>query len=265
MGRDTIYSMPKKKQKLVIANWKMNPQTSIEAEHIFQEIKKTAVKLKRTHAVVCSPAIFLGDLQAIYSGEKISIGAQDVFWEKNGSYTGEVSVGQLKDSGVKYVLVGHSERRALGETNEIVKNKLDAVISSGMKAVLCIGESERDDHGDYLAFITEELRSGLAGVSPKNIKNVIVAYEPIWAIGKCKEDAMSPHDMHQMSLFIRKILMSMFQRNIASRVNILYGGSVERENAEELIKDGEIDGFLIGRASLEGKHFSDILNIVERS
>jgi len=257
--------MPKKKQKLVIANWKMNPPMSLEAEHIFSEIKKTGVRLKNTHAVVCPPSVFLGDLQAVYSGEKVSIGAQDVFWEKSGSYTGEVSIGQLKDSGVRYVLVGHSERRALGETNDVVKKKLDTVLAAGMTAVLCVGETKRDSHGDYLAFITEELRTALFDVSEKDMKSVIIAYEPVWAIGKSGAEAMGPHDMHQMTLFVRKILMSMFQKSVASKIKIIYGGSVERSNAEELIKDGEVDGFLVGHASLDAKHFSDILNIVEQS
>jgi len=251
-------------KKLVIANWKMNPQTSAEAESMFSDIKKIGVKLKKTHAVVCPPDIFLGDLQAVYSGEKVSLGAQDVFWKKKGSYTGEVSVDQLKDSDVKYVLVGHSERRALGETNEEVQMKLEAVVEAGMTPVLCVGEIERDDHGDYLSFITEELKSALLNISEKKIKNVIVAYEPIWAIGKDGDDAMSPHDMHQMSLFIRKILLSMFQKKAASSVSVIYGGSVERDNAEDLMRGGEVNGFLVGHASLDAKHFSDILNIVEK-
>lgn len=252
-------------KRLVIANWKMNPQTAIEAESMFSEIKKTALKLKKTHAVICPPSIFLGDLQAVYSGEKISIGAQNVFWKKKGSHTGEISTDQLKDSGVKYVLVGHSERRALGESNEEVRMKLEAVIGSGMIPVLCIGEKDRDDHGDFLAFLTEELKSALLNITEKKIKSVVIAYEPIWAIGKDGEDAMSPHDMHQMSLFIKKILMSMFQKKAVSSIPVIYGGSVKRDNAEDLIKEGEIEGFLVGGASLEPNHFSDILNIVEKN
>lgn len=259
---DTIDGMSKK--RLVVGNWKMNPQMSLEAEHIFNEIKKIAVRLKKVHAVVCSPYVFLGDLQAIYSGKKISIGAQDVFWEKRGPYTGEISIDQLKDSSVRYVLIGHSERRRLGDTNDIVKRKMETVISTNLIPILCVGESKRDDHGDYLAFISEELRSAFVNIPEKKMKNVVIAYEPIWAIGQTKEDAMSPHDMHQMTLFIRKILMSMFQKSLVSGIKILYGGSVEKGNSEELIKEGNIDGFLVGRASLDAKHFSDILNIVEK-
>ncbi len=257
--------MAKKANKFLIGNWKMNPQTVAEAEKLFKKIKPTAVRFKNTHVVLCPPTIFLGDIEPLYRGEKISFGAQDIFWEMDGAYTGEISASQLVDAGVSYVLIGHSERRALGEDNESVKRKLEATLRHSLTPVLCVGETKRDHGGEYLSFITEQITSAFEDISVKDVSDVVIAYEPVWAIGKDEDDAMTAHELHQMSLFVRKILTNLYDAKTARKVSVIYGGSVKRENAEELISEGNIDGFLVGSASLDAEHFLDIGRIIENS
>ncbi|PIP87409.1 triose-phosphate isomerase [Candidatus Campbellbacteria bacterium CG22_combo_CG10-13_8_21_14_all_36_13] len=262
------YRYMNSKTKYVIGNWKMEPRTAVEARALFLSIKKQSSRIKNTSIIICPPAIFLGDLQMAHSGNKISIGAQNVFWENpssgRGAFTGEISANQLIDSSVEYVIVGHSERRALGETNEIVAEKLHTIVEAKLTPILCIGERLRDEEGEYLSFIKEQIETALRDVPHNKIKNIIIAYEPVWAIGR-GDDAMGPKDMHEVSLYIHKILVSMFGKKIASGVDVVYGGSVERSNAEELIKGGEISGFLVGHASLYADHFIDIVKIVDNS
>lgn len=258
--------MSKSKKTYIIGNWKMNPKTSIEAETIFSTLQSLYTPNPKLSVVVCPPIIFLGDLEAVNTKNNIHIGSQDVFWEKIGkkitTYTGEIALEQLKDSKVDTVIVGHSERRALGESAHVVALKVEAVTSFGMNAVLCIGETTRDASGDYFSVVKEQLVSALKNIPPAHMKRVRIAYEPVWAIGDGGE-AIRTHDMHEMSIYIRKTLIDLFDTHIASRTPILYGGSVTRENAEMLMKEGQVDGFLIGRASLDPTHFIDILSLVK--
>lgn len=199
---------------LIIANWKMNPQSFKEAKLLFNAVKNSG-------GVICPPFVYLSSLKAS--------GAQDVFWEEKGAFTGEVSPLMLKNLGVKYVIVGHSERRKyLKETNEIIVEKLKVALKVGLKPILCIDK------------ITQ---------IPKNIKGLIIAYEPLFAIGTGK--ACSPQKAKKMRISIRKI--------VGSRVPVLYGGSVNSENARNYIKEAGFDGLLIGGASLKAKEFNKII------
>lgn len=240
----------------------MNPQTLIDAKKIFSGIKKTARGLRNIQTVICPPNVFISELNKLYSGHRISLGAQNVFWEEKGSYTGEVSADEIKSVGGKFVIIGHSEARALGETNEIVNKKVKASLKAGLNVILCIGESKRDSHALYLKFLEEEIKVALSGVSRKELSNLIVAYEPIWAIGKSAEDAISSHQMHEMYIFVKKTITEAYDKKSAEKVPILYGGSVEVENAERLLEKGEVDGFLVGHSSLKADQFSEILQIV---
>lgn len=253
-----------KKKKIVIANWKMNPQTVAEAKKLFLSVKKNASKTRSIKTIICPPFIYLTELKKLYSGSSISIGSQDVFFENKGAHTGEVSPKMLKNLRIQYVTIGHSEKRALGESNEIVNKKVIAASKEKMHIVLCVGEKKRDAHAGHLEFVREQLQSALSGISRQSLKNIIVAYEPIWAIGKSDEDALSPNDMHEMSIFIRKILSEIYGKKSALLVPIIYGGSAEPENVKILMKDGEIDGFLVGHASLKADDFSEILEIVNK-
>src|SRR3989338_6037574 len=148
-----------KNKKLIVANWKMNPTTLAEAKKLFENIKKTASKVKNIQTVICPPSVYLSELGKLYSGRRIALGAQDVFWEKKGAYTGEQSSKMIKDIGAKYVIIGHSERRERGETNEMVNKKIITSLEEGLNVILCIGEKVRDLQALYLKFLEEEIRS----------------------------------------------------------------------------------------------------------
>lgn len=247
---------------LVVANWKMNPQSAAEAKEIYSGTRRAAIKYKKVTTVVCPPAIYLQEFSRLKS-KGVYLGAQNVFYEESGSYTGEISPYQVAGFGATHVIVGHSERRALGETDEVVNKKVLALHGAKLTAIICIGEAARDANGDYFALIRQELKTALKNVSKKNLlKNVVIAYEPIWAIGKSDADAIKGSDMHEMSLFIRKVLMEIYKDKKIFSVPILYGGSVTPANAEEIYLGGEVDGFLVGRASLSVPDFAAIIKIV---
>ena len=237
------------KTKLIIANWKMNPETEIEAKDALNKIKAGLKKEKGNKVVICPPFVFIDLVKKSVGTEKeIVLGAQDVFIGQGNSHTGEVSIDMLKELGVKYVIVGHSERKAEGETDEIITKKLAGVIKNGLKVILCIGEKERNDHGDYYHEIKRQLHSSLDGVTKKSAKNIIIAYEPVWAIGTGQqptaEDVVTVHQL------IRKIL-----GNVGQTVPVLYGGSVNAGNAASILREDEVDGVLVGSASLNADSF----------
>ncbi len=248
-----------KTKKLVVGNWKMYPERVEDAKKIVGEIRRVMSKVRKTNVVICPPFVYI----PIFSGIKkglLHLGAQSTNAESHGSLTGEVSVSQLEQFNVDYVIVGHSERRKMGEADEAVNKKLKAVVSYGMNAILCVGESSRDHNGDYLDKIKDQIHLGLRGLEKKYTSQVVIAYEPIWAVGA--KDAMSPRDVHETTIFIRKVLNDMFG-DYSSSVLILYGGAVDKFNAEKLVKEGNISGFLIGRQSLVAKDFVEIIKIVD--
>ncbi len=247
-----------KMKKIIVGNWKMNPSDLLVAKKLFLSIKRTASQLKKVKVVVCPPFVFVSDLKKL-SGDCVLIGAQDLFYEEGGAFTGEISPSMLKSAGVSYAIVGHSERRNLGETDEIINRKILAGLRGGLKIILCIGEKLRDESGDYLNFIRGQMATDLKGVSKKLLKNLIIAYEPIWAIGKDAPRAASPDDVIEISIFIRRILAQMFGRDIAMSVEILYGGSVDDNNSNDFLKDSGVSGLLVGRASLDSDVFNKIL------
>lgn len=250
-----------KNKKIIVANWKLNPTTLKEAKKLFIGVKKVASKTEKVQTVICPPSVYLSELNKLYSGHRLALGAQNVFWESRGSYTGELSAEMIKDVGVKYAIIGHSERRALGETNEMVNKKVIAGLKSGLNIILCIGENKRDSRALYLNFLKEELESALQGAQKRNLRNLIVAYEPIWAIGKNADDAISPHQTHEMYIFIKKILTELYDKKSAANASIIYGGSAEPDNAEKLLTYGEMDGLLVGHMSLDAGKFNEILKI----
>jgi triosephosphate isomerase len=163
----------------------------------------------------------------------------------------------------KGAILGHSERRQLGESNDLVGNKVRYVIRQGFTAVLCVGEQERNDEGTHFTYIRDELEAAFAGLKRVELAQLVIAYEPIWAIGKTAVDAMKTRDLFEMVLYIRKLLIERFGRTSADQVSILYGGSVKPENAVSLMKEGGIDGLLVGGASLDPKQFISIVNAVQ--
>jgi len=247
---------------LVIGNWKMNPESKDEAKTLFREIQKHAEKIK-TPAIIAVPAPYLGVL-AEKASAYVTLGAQNVHSKRSGTYTGEISAPMLKSLGVTHVIVGHSERRAMGEADEDIAEKVKIVLQHAMTPVFCVGEHERDANGSYLGVVESQLRGGLARTFKKHIPNVVITYEPVWAIsaGDGKGKTASPADAHEMKLFIQKILSDTYGRKTATATKIIYGGSVNASNAESLLVEGMVDGFLPGGASLKPKEFRSILETV---
>lgn len=268
-------------KKLIIANWKMNPASLKEAKALFDATKKNTAKLKKVETVICPPFVYLaafgsfGFARASGSGTRlsksqaVSVGSQNCFYSDKGAFTGEVSPVMLKSIGVKYVIVGHSERRAMGETDEMINKKIKSALACGLKVIFCVGEKERNVDGEYLNVVKKQLQIGLAGADKKMLKNLFVAYEPVWAIstnrsasgGKAVED--SPDSFLRMSLFIRKVLFEMFGNAWQHSTPVLYGGSVNAQNAEGFLKAGLAAGLLVGGKSLDKKEFGEILKIGE--
>lgn len=255
---------PSKKhlRKIIIGNWKMNPSTVGEAEKWLKNISKLVQKIKKTEMVICAPVLYLEKLRKV--SRKVSIGAQNAFWGDVGPHTGEVSPLMLDNMGIKYVIIGHSERRALGESNSIVNKKIKSALSAGLNPILCVGESVRDESHGYFNLVKTQLEECLAGVSKNLISRVIIAYEPVWALSSTipRKDATSA-DSLEMVIFIRKILADKFGSEV-SRVRIIYGGSANEKDALDFLQNGGVDGLLPGRASLSPEKFAEIINVAEK-
>jgi triosephosphate isomerase len=257
----------KKSKKLVIGNWKMNPATVAHAKRIILATKKTARTLSRTAVVMCPPFLFLPYALprggSVKNAKDPGVGAQNVYFEEGGAFTGEVSTQMLADMGLSHVIVGHSERRKMGETSEIVAKKAIATAMTRLAAVVCIGEETRDQEGVYLDFIKEQIKASLAGFPKKLVTDgkLVIAYEPIWAIGA--KEAMTPALIHEMSIFIKKVLSDLYGQAEATAVPILYGGSVNFRNAADIVSVGDVDGLLVGRESVNQPGFSELLRAVD--
>jgi len=241
-------------RKIIIGNWKQNPAKFLEAKKIATDSRKLTAKLS-CDVVICTPLPFLN---AVPVSPKFALGAQDVSVQKEGAHTGEVSAVQLRSVGVSYVIVGHSERRALGETSEIVSAKARAILKNKMSPVVCIGEKERGHDGEHWGVISRELHASLSGITKSEIKRVIVAYEPLWAIGSKSAGAMNPEDVSESAIFIRKVLAEMYSSRTAHDIRVVYGGSVDPKNAPEIAAASGVSGFLVGRQSLTAKNFAKI-------
>jgi len=248
------------KKILVIGNWKTYIGTRDEASKLVRSVKKLTV-LHQWCDIVIAPS-FPHILVAAVALKQTSVrvGAQAVSAHAGGARTGDVSAVTLKDAGASLVIVGHSERRAIGETSEIISMQLCNVVHNGLHAVLCVGELERDTEScSYFEYIKEQLNSSLAGATQKDAAKITIAYEPVWAIGKNGNDAVSPTELREVVIFIRKSLVEIFGRIAALKVPIIYGGSVDSYNVAELFAEGGVHGFLVGRASADAKKFSELL------
>jgi triosephosphate isomerase len=246
-----------KNQKIIVANWKMNPRTLEEAKKIFSGIKRSA-KFENLYTVVCPPAVYIESLGKLAT-ENIKIGGQDVFWESIGTFTGQISPLMLKSVGADYVIIGHSEKRELGDTDEIVNNKVANALRSDLKVVLCVGEKHRDSDGAYFEVVKNQIKADLDKIQRRYIKNLIVAYEPVWAIGKNESNAMNGAQMFEMGIFIRKTLADLYGKDGGLSVPVLYGGSVGPHNTHDIVSVGKVDGLLVGHQSLDPKNFAEII------
>lgn len=251
------------KRKIIIGNWKMHPVNSKEAEKLFSGIQKSISKAKKTEVLICAPFLYLEKLKKL--SKKLKLGAQDSYPGNIGAFTGEISVKMLANLGVSHTIVGHSERRVHGETNEDVNKKIKSLISEGIIPILCVGERERDPEHSYLGFVKTQIEECLSGVSKTSLSKVIIAYEPIWAIGSDAARPGTPAEFLEMSIFIKKILTDKFGGKAVEDMRIIYGGSADPENVFAFLRDGKADGFLAGRDSLNVKKFAEIVNITENA
>ena len=252
--------MNRRYRKTIIAgNWKMN-KTASETKKFAEELKTVLPKAKWCEVVVCVPAVNIQAAIKAFKDMRVSIGAQNLFYEKSGAYTGEVSADMLKDLGVKYVIIGHSERRQyFGETDVSVNKKVHAALEAGLHPIICVGESlEQREMGITMELIALQIKAALCGVPAEKVRKCVVAYEPVWAIGTGK--TATAEQAAEVCTLIRTTIRHMYGARIARSVTIQYGGSMKPSNAAELLAQPDIDGGLIGGAALKARDFTDIVN-----
>jgi triosephosphate isomerase (TIM) len=248
-------------QLLIVANWKMAPEKGTEAIKLAKATRVVAAKLaKKLSLVICAPSIYIPSLVSV--SKLLKIGGQSVAGIAEVAQTGLISAGMLKSAGAKYAIVGHSEERARGATNEAVRMQLVRVLEAGLNPILCVGEKNRDTQGWYLSEVKDQLESALSGMPRKAISKMVIAYEPVWAIGKDAVREATPVECHEMAIYIRKIITDMFGPNAVGAARILYGGSVDEKNAKRFIIEGTAQGLLVGRVSLDPKRFAALLSSV---
>ena len=244
---------------VIAGNWKMN-FTPSEATAFINEIKPMVEGKNNCDIIFCAPFVTIASAMEAAKGSNIKIGAQNVHFEEKGAFTGEVSAKMLKEIGVEYVIVGHSERRQyFGETDHTVNLRTKAALAAGLKVLLCLGEVKEE----RLAGITNEVvamqtKLDLAGISAEELKNVIIAYEPVWAIGTGL--TATPEQADETCGAIRNVVAELYGRDVAEELIIQYGGSMNDKNAEELLSKANVDGGLIGGASLVAEKFTAIVN-----
>jgi len=234
----------------------MNPVNQKEAKNLFEAIKKGIRNVKNIEVVICPPFVYLN----LFKG--LTLGAQNVFYKEKGAFTGEVSASQLRDLKVKYVIIGHSEsRQYLNETNEIINKKIKESLSEKLKPILCVGETnEEKQMGKKVEVLERQITENLKGINIKAVKNITIAYEPVWAIGP-GENCSIDETMSSI-LFIRKVIFKLYNRVVADNMSVLYGGSVEPDNAASYIKSAGANGLLVGGASLNAEDFIKIVKAV---
>lgn len=244
---------------LIIANWKMNPATAKEAVKNFQAIKKTAQSHKKVETVVCAAGVHLG-LLASEATDYMQLGAQDMFYEEQGPYTGENSPAMLHDAKVSYVIVGHSMRRSFGETDEDVAKKVMMCIKYGMTPVVCVGELSRDED-NYSDVVAHQIKKAVSMIPPEAVPQIVLTYEPVWAISSDKKyRSATAEDAKEMSLFCLRVLTDI-AGDYAKKVRIIYGGSANPDNTAEFLTTGGVQGLLVGNASLDPKTFGQMIEI----
>lgn len=247
------------RKSLVAANWKMH-KTISEAVKFVEELQKLVGSLDDREVLIVPPFTALHAVGNALNRGDFFLGAQNCFWEEKGAYTGEISPVMLKDVGCSYVLVGHSERRNIfGETDEMISKKVKALLRAGLSPVLCVGEKlEEREAGQTFQVVERQLKEGLLDINVQSLAKIVIAYEPVWAIGTGK--TASPAQAQEVHTFIRSTIEKISgDKSVAEGLRILYGGSVKPDNVDELMKEPDIDGLLVGGASLEVSSFKRII------
>lgn len=245
------------RKPIIAGNWKMH-KTVAEALELIQELGKLVADA-RAEVVVCPPFTALYPSRSALGASGIRLGAQDVYWENQGAFTGEISPLMLKDAGCDFVIIGHSERRQyFNETDETVNKKLKAALAQGLTPILCVGESLAErEAGTTERLVGSQVKSDLAGLAPEQVSAMIIAYEPIWAIGTGR--TASADDANAVCAFVRRTVAELFGSAVAEKVRVQYGGSVKPDNIAELMAKSDIDGALVGGASLDAATFAKIV------
>lgn len=251
------------KKPVVAGNWKMH-KTIAEARNLALEIASKAEEIREATLILLPPFTAISEVKKAVEGTAIKVGAQDVFWEDQGAFTGEISPLQLKEAGCEFVVVGHSERRQyFGETDETVRKKVLAALRHNLIPIVCIGETlEEREKGETLEKIRNQLEKSVFNLAPEDFGKIILAYEPIWAIGTGRN--ATPEQAEEVHVFIRHLIAERYGKSQAFYAIILYGGSVKPANAFSLIREKDVDGFLVGGASLEADSFLAIAREASR-
>ena len=247
------------RKKIVAANWKMN-MTQAESARFVEAVLVELGDISDVEVVILPPFTAIAKVtEALGPSQNIKIGAQNMHWERNGAFTGEISAALLRDLFVRYVVLGHSERRALfGETDEIVNQKVRAAHEATLRPIVCVGETlEQREKGSVQKILSIQLRGSLANLGEKELQETVIAYEPVWAIGT--GHVATPEQAQEAHAYIRKTLRELSDETTADRVRIQYGGSVKPDNARELMSQPDIDGALVGGASLDPRSFAQIV------
>ena len=252
--------MNRRYRKTVIAgNWKMN-MTATETRKFAEELKRIMPRAKWCDTVICVPACNITAAVKAFKELRISVGAENLYFEEKGAYTGEISAAMLRDLGVKYVIVGHSERRQyFGETDTAVNRKVHAALDAGLSPIICVGESESQrEMGVTQDWIALQVKTALYGVPAERLRRCVIAYEPIWAIGTGK--TATAQQAGEVCTHIRATIRGLYGARVARSVTIQYGGSMNPKNAQELLAQPDVDGGLIGGAALKPEQFVEIIH-----
>jgi len=255
------HSSEKKMIKLLVANWKMNPTSGKTATSWFKKIQSVAHKhASNVETIVCPPAVYLESLQQLVSNRSCVLGAQDCFWETSGAHTGEISPEMIFNAKARYVIIGHSERRALGETNQSINKKITTLLQFPLSVILCVGEASRNANGSHFREVKKQLSECLKGVPKKYYDRLVIAYEPVWAIGaNAKRSATKTESFEMITAIKRSIAEIAGDAILAQKIVVLYGGSVDLDSVPEFLTEGGADGLLVGRASLDPKTFGSMI------
>ena len=247
------------RRDFIAGNWKMNTSAA-EAVALAREVAQRLGDVDDADLAVCPPAVYLAQVAQTLAGSNVAVGAQNCFYEDDGAFTGEISTAMLRDLGCTYVILGHSERRhVIGETDELINRKVLKAVADGIKPILCVGELlEQREAGETDDVVTRHVKRGLEGLSSAEMSNVTVAYEPVWAIGTGK--TATPDQAQQVHAMIRQLLANLYDGDVAENVRIQYGGSVKPQNAGQLLGCPDIDGALVGGASLKADDFAGIVS-----
>jgi len=247
------------RKKIVAANWKMN-MTQAESARFIESFLLDASDIRDVEIVIIPPFTALARVtDLLEKAQNVKVGAQNMHWQPNGAFTGEISAALLRDLFVHYVVLGHSERRTLfGETDEIVNKKVRAALEASLRPIVCVGETlAQRDKGQVERTLSSQLRHSLDGLAEKEMTEIVIAYEPVWAIGTGRN--ATPQQAEEAHAFIRKTVAKMSDETTADKIRIQYGGSVKPENARDLMTQPDIDGALVGGASLEPRSFAQII------